>query len=646
MKPPILTLPALFDRHVAGHAERCAVKDARRAYSYRELSARAHAAACTLQDQGVDTGDRVVIYADRTSDTVAAVLGVLKSGAAFVPVSLDTPRDRLRFILEDAEPRVLLADARGRARLKRQRAKVEAADLEALVSSNVEADRSAPAVAPDDLAYIIYTSGTSGRPKGVMIAHGSIARRYEDWNRVFGLDAPPMRFLQLAKLGFDVFTADLVKVFGSGGSLILCPDDVVIDPARLERLVVDEAIEFIDIVPAVLRPLLDHLESSGRDLAGLRIINCGADSWTKDEYLRALRVTKTARLFNGYGVTECTVENTLFEDDGPTLRSKTTLPIGRALAHDEILVVDEGLSPVETGQTGELCIGGPCVAVGYLNRPELNARAFFVRTGRDGAPTRFYRTGDCGRVDAAGIFEFLGRLDSQIKINGHRIELEEIERVLERLPAIAQAVVCFEARQQLLTAFVKAARDAALTHEDVAAHLENQLPAYMIPRRIVAVESFPVNQNGKIDRARLAADGAHAGAPLRNRPAAERRGSQSAAELTEHLRGRGIDLIAVVHEFVKPTSSFALVVNGSGADRGAADDAPIDLMVLLGDRSALKRPKGDIAGYAVAYASPQGSADTQVSVTVRGVAMRLTFVAGALFHASTSRELASAPDRC
>ncbi|HEV7673032.1 MAG TPA: amino acid adenylation domain-containing protein [Candidatus Angelobacter sp.] len=630
----VLTADALFRRNVAVRGEALAVQDAVQACTYRELNSRACALAHELRKRGVCAGDRVVIYSERGMHVVIAVLAVMKAQGVFVPVGLDTPAARLAFILSDANSKLLLADRAGRERLAGCDLHFQAVVIDEVASRSL--DDHAPddcgsldttQVQPNDLAYIIYTSGTSGEPKGVMIEHGSLARRYHDWDQPFQLSRLRPRILQIAKFGFDVFVGDLVKALCSGGVLVICPTEAVADPVQLYRWLVDGAIDYVDIVPAVLRPLVDYLELSGQNLACVGVINCGADLWTKEEYQRSWRVTKAVRLFNGYGVTECTIESTLFEDDG-MLEGKNRLPIGRALDSDQILILNEDREPVAIGTTGEICIGGTCVARGYLNRPELNQKAFFVRTDSQGQHVRFYRTGDLGRIDANGVLEFLGRIDSQVKINGQRIELEEIERVLGRLPNVRQAAVCFEMNQRTLTAFIKATHGTTLNASDVTTQLRRYLPAHMIPSAIVFVPDFPLNQNGKIDRGRLANDRdrytTHA-PPNRNH---ELHQIRSVTEFYERLSLGGIDLISVVSEFVKPSTSFALIVIGAFAHGTASATSPVELLILLDDARAMKRRKKDLAGACVEYSMGPEDSYPRISVSLDGLKILLTFLIG------------------
>ena len=622
-----LTLHALISRSIARCGDALAVRDVRCSWSYRELDARAAALAGHLRRRGVARGDIVAIYAERSAQVVAAVVAVLRAGASFLPVSLDTPRARLASVLGDAAPKALLVDRAGDDVVAGRSIHRDVwliddllVDAPANADSLVDVD-----VTPDDLAYVIYTSGTAGQPKGVLIEHGSIARRFHDWDRVFGLSDAPPRCLQTAKLGFDVFTGDVSKALGSGGSLVICPTDDVIAPARLHRWLVDERIDYFDTVPAVLRSLVEHLETSGQNLASVRIINCGADVWTSDDYRRARRVTRGARLFNGYGVTECTVETALFEDDGTTLDHKRTLPIGHALASDHLIVVDDALEPVAPDVVGQVCIGGPCVARGYLNRPELNERVFFSRADDRGEPVRYYQTGDLGRVGVDGVFEVLGRIDSQLKINGHRIEPAEIEQVLEQVPGVLQAVAFVDPTSGRLSACVRMTEGTRMAPAECATFLRRFLPAYMIPSRIIPVERMPLSQNGKVDRARLG-ETVTAGTAGPASGLDDLHMCRNVNELRQRLDRADIDLVSIASEFVKPSRPFGLAVIGAWPEGTATAASSLDLLIVLDEIGALKRKKRDVAGHVVEYPSDSDGVNTRASLTIDGLRICVVWV--------------------
>ncbi len=618
------TLAALFRRTFAAFRGACALRDEYSELTYEQLDRISDAVADALAQRGTARGDRVVLYAKRTAHAVASMVGIWKAGAGVVPVSLDTPPLRLAYIVGDADASLVLVDGAGRESLG-EHASAPVVDLLPLCRAEAARDRAPVALSPHDLAYVIYTSGTSGKPKGVMIEHRSIVRRFCDWDERFGLTRKPPRILQVAKLGFDVFTADVVKALGSGGTLVICPDESVLDPYKLCEALITNSIDYLDIVPAIVRLLVDVLEETGQSLESLSILNCGADRWTAAEYRRFRKVTRVAHLFNGYGLTECTVENTLFEDDGVTLDRKQTLPIGTALASDRLIIVDDALDPVPPDVPGQICIGGPCVARGYLNRPDLNATAFFERRDPEGTPVRFYKTGDLGRMDAQGVVEFLGRMDAQIKIRGQRIELGEIERVLENEEGVGGCAVCFEPTEERLIAFLRMERGARFNAEPLARSLESQLPRFMIPTQWVPVGELPMTSNGKVDRARLLELAPPAARRRRKHPH-DLHLSQSVAELQERLGARDIDLQSVIAEFVKPGYSAGVLVAGSLADRVATDVSDLDLLVLLEHPRSLKRPPRELFGAPVAYLPGAAEGDTQASLFLGGIEIDLQLV--------------------
>lgn len=613
-----------FERSVQIGGDTLAVKDACSSLSYAALDALARAFARRLGAAGIGRGDTVVVHGERSVHAVAAVLGIWRVGACFVPVSRDTPPARLAHIAEDAGARVILSDAR--SRIAAQASGLDVIALEAIDGEHAHARAAAASLAPDDIAYVIYTSGTSGTPKGVVIEHGSLVRRYADWDQAFGLSTRRLRILQVAKLGFDVFLGDLVKALGSGGSLIVCPAEAVLDPCELYRWLTVERIDYVDVVPSVLRVLIEYMEQHGLDLAAVEAINCGADQWTPAEYRRFKRVSRVARLYNSYGVTECTVENTLFEDRGADLEGRASLPIGRPLASDEIILVDEALQPVATGEIGEICIGGPCVARGYLNRPDLNARAFFTRADPSDEPIRYYRSGDYGRYGADGLLEFQGRADSQIKIHGHRVEIEEIENVFERIPELHKVIVCF-ARARLL-GYVQLRPGAVLRSREWIDWAARLLPRHMLPLDLIEVDRFPMNQNGKIDKTALVAGETAAPTlpPRRRKRPHDLHLSRNVDELQQRLEARGIDLIALVAEFVKPSWPCGVLIGGSLADSVATGVSDLDILVLLSDKDALKKRKREVFGNPVQQLPSSGDTEFEVSMFIEGIEIDIEFV--------------------
>jgi amino acid adenylation domain-containing protein len=625
------TLGALFARTARAWPDRVAVIDADTVLDYRAFEARTTAWAAALAlDPGLRPGDAVVLYMPRDARLVIALNALARLGCSVVPVSGDIPAARLAYIANDAAAKAVLLVRDGAAASPERIGDALVVDIGRLPEETAEAAGThlPPADAGDASAYVIYTSGTTGHPKGVATSHAAILRRYEDWRTVYGLDRAPLRILQVAKAGFDVFIGDVVKALGSGGTLVMCPDMAILQPDALRRWLVDYRIDYVDIVPALVRNLVEYLETTGGDLAGLSMLNCGADLWTKAEYLHFREVLKVDRLFNSYGVTECAVESTVFEDDGVALAGRDTLPIGRPLPSDRVLIVDEALRPIPQGEIGQLCLGGPCLATGYIGLPERTARAFVTLPDHPEAG-RVYLTGDLARIAADGLIEFAGRNDAQIKIRGNRVEIHEIERVLERHPDVRQAVVYFDAERSALHAFVVTS-DARFDSLAIAAFAAGFLPTYMRPASIRSVDRIPLNQNHKIDRKALFMAHINTAAQAPARPRRKRPNElyrcRDLAELSAALDRHGIDIAALVGEFVKPSARRAILVAGSLAEQTASPLSDLDLLILLDDGGAFKKARAELYGQPINIVPTHDPEEKVVSMIVDGLEIECQFL--------------------
>lgn len=625
------TLGAMIAAAARAWPERLAAIDARERIDYRTLDATAAAWATALNARvGLRPGDAAVLSMPRSARLIVAFHALARLGCTIVPVNHDIPEARLRYIVENAEARAVLIDQDADdAALPTNFGDAPVVDIAALPAPSAEPRPEAPdptslEIAAERPAYVIYTSGTTGDPKGVATGHAAILRRYHDWNAVFGLDRRPMRILQAAKPGFDVFVGDLVKAFGSGATLVVCPDMAILQPDELFRWLVEYRIDYFDTVPAVLRTLVEHVRTVDGDLSGLEIINCGADFWTRSEYLQARETLGIGRLFNGYGVTECAVESTLFEDDGNLLRDRETLPIGRPMTSERILIVDDALRPVPDGTVGQLCLGGPCVAMGYVKDPERNARAFVALPDAPEAG-RVYLTGDLARVAPDGQIEFVGRNDTQIKIRGNRIEIHEIERVLERHPDVRQAVVHFDAERVGLHAFVLSADGVRFDRRALAAFAAAHLPAYMRPTEILAVAEIPLNRNNKVDRKALFLS-TRREAPHGRMPDAETLGRCEDPEaLLAAFAASDLDLVALVAEFVKPAARRTILVHRPAATPDRDGRAALRLEILLDDARALKRTHAELYGHPVVVVPGTRVDERAIEIAMDGLDIHCLF---------------------
>ena len=378
----------------------------------------------------------------------------------------------------------------------------------------------------ENLAYVLYTSGSTGRPKGVMITHGNLLNAYRGWEAEYRLGTEVRCHLQMASFGFDVFAGDLVRALCSGGKLVICRKEILLDSARLVDLIRREQIDAAEFVPLVLRNLVQYLDETHQSLDGMRLVIAGSDAWYAADHKSALRVFgPRTRLVNSYGLTETTIDSAYFEGDVQSLPDAALVPIGRPFPNVRLYVLDPRRQPAPLGVPGELYIGGDGVARGYVH-PELDAERFVADPFAERPEARLYRTGDRARWRADGQLEFLGRVDHQVKIRGYRVEPGEVEQVLREHPLVAQAAVVARERTAGDLRLVAYAVGAGETPPDVAElrrFLAQRVPEYMIPSAFVTLDAIPTTVSGKLDRNRLPApDWSQAAAAARIRGAADR----------------------------------------------------------------------------------------------------------------------------
>ncbi|MFI0350764.1 amino acid adenylation domain-containing protein [Actinomadura sp. 9N407] len=476
---PATNVVELFERQAARTPDAAAVEGGPDTLTYADLNARASALADVLRARGAGPGEVVAIAMPRTPDLVVALLAVLKSGAAYLPLDLDHPTDRLAYMLDDAGPLCVIATSDS-GHVLPAGADVLLLD-EALANP---AERSAPpALSPDDLAYVIYTSGSTGRPKGVAVPHGALANFLLMMREELALDADD-RLVAVTTIAFDIAALELYVPLISGATVALAGRAEVREPAALARLL--DGATIVQGTPS----LLGSLDPAA--LKGLRVLVGGE---ALPAALADSLVREAARATNVYGPTEATIWATQADlpSDG----------IGRPFWNTRAYVLDASLRPAPVGVPGELYLAGTQLARGYVGRPDLTAERFVADPfGPDG--TRMYRTGDLARWTRDGSLEYLGRTDDQVKIRGFRIEPDEVQAVLAAQPGVAQAaVVVREDRPgdaRLVGYYVGEAAEGVLRDALAAA-----LPEYMVPSALIVLEALPRTVNGKLDRAALPA---------------------------------------------------------------------------------------------------------------------------------------------
>jgi amino acid adenylation domain-containing protein len=466
--------------------------------SYRELEARANRLAHHLRGLGTGPGAVLGLCLKRSSELVVAALGILKTGAAYLPMDPTSPPDRVGFMLRDAGVPILITNNDSLAP-----SGVQVIHLDPAGESLGSGNRKPPAVpiSGDDVAYVIYTSGSTGQPKGVQISHSSLMNLVRWHQRAFAVTASD-RATQIASPAFDAAVWELWPYLTAGASLHVPDEDTKLDPRQLRDWLVAQAIT-ITFLPTPLAETLMTLDWPAT--VALRMLLTGGD--TLHRYPPS---TLPFAVINNYGPTEAAVVAT--SGLVPPASAWTSPPsIGRAIDGARAYVLDEKRQPVLPGMVGELYIGGRGVARGYLKRPELTAERFLPDPFSEIPGARMYRSGDLVRARTDGELEFVGRTDDQVKIRGYRIELGEVEATLAAHPAVQQAVVV--AREDLpgekrLVAYLVPAPDAPVAVDTLRAFLLKHLPDYMVPTTFVPLSVLPVTTNGKVDRQALPAPSA------------------------------------------------------------------------------------------------------------------------------------------
>ncbi|HEX7239095.1 MAG TPA: amino acid adenylation domain-containing protein, partial [Longimicrobiaceae bacterium] len=495
--PSLLPVHEGFAAQTRRTPDAVAVRWAGGTQSYADLERESNRLARHLRRRGVGAEARVGICMERGPEMVAAVLGVLKAGAAYVPLDPEYPAERLAWMLEDSGAAVLLATRSVAERLPSHAVDTVLVDEEPTGAG----PDTAPGVSasPDTLAYVIYTSGSTGTPKGVAVPHGALSNHMAWMGEEFPL-GPGDRVLQKTSFSFDASVWELWAPLLSGAELVLAAPGAQRDPAQLVRTMGEEGVTVVQFVPTQLQVLLE--EPGFGELRGVRRIFCGGEAFPAGAAARA-GVLTGAEVVNLYGPTEACIDATWHVPTGEETRA--TLPIGRPVANVRAYVLERGGAPAPVGVPGELYLAGAQLARGYLGRPELTAERFVPDPfGEPGG--RLYRTGDRARWLAEGRLEYLGRADEQVKLRGFRVEPGEVEAALLEHPAVREAAVAV--RGDRLVGYVVAENGGA-PEAGLRGWLRERLPEHMVPSAVVALDALPRTPAGKLARRALPApDGA------------------------------------------------------------------------------------------------------------------------------------------
>ncbi|MFI9804244.1 amino acid adenylation domain-containing protein [Streptomyces sp. NPDC052301] len=526
-----VTVVDLFERQVRATPDAVAVRFGTEELSYAELNARANRLARRLGAAGVGPDVLVALYLERGIDMVLAVLATLKAGGGYVAVDPKNPVDRVRAVLAEVGPPVLLTLEHLKSRLPAVDVPVRALDgpegLARLGADRPDDDTDLGiALTPENLCYVTYTSGSTGGPKGIVMPHRALVNLLAWQSEHYALGDGSPRTLQFASLAFDVSFQDMFSTWITGGEVVLISEDERFELAKLHAVLEQQKIERLFAPAPALQQIAAGYRGARALPATLKTVISGSEQFMATADLRRLADGAPGlRFHNEYGPSETHVV-TCYDLPRASGDWPTSVPVGRPIANSRIYLLDERLEPVPDGVVGEIYIGGSGVARGYLKRPGITAERFLPDpfAARPGA--RMYRTGDLGRWRPTGDLEFLGRADFQVKVRGFRVELGEIEQVLELHPEVAEAVVLLRedrAGDQRLVGYASARTAAGATAalaDELRALAKAKLPEYMVPASFVVLDSLPLTPNGKIDRRALPVPSARS--EIRTEPVAPR----------------------------------------------------------------------------------------------------------------------------
>lgn len=488
-----MSLTALLDNGVG-----LSIRADRADMSHAELVARSNRLRDCLWQLGVRPGDRVGLRLHKSLDAVVAIFGVLKTGAAYVPVDAESPATRGAFILNDCQVKAIITEPAIRNALEQESARL--GQVPAMLTMSALPD--APAVPtvyskPEDIAYILYTSGSTGRPKGVVLSHGN-ALSFLDWcSRTFQPDASDV-FSSHAPFHFDLSILDIYLPVKHGARLVLIGEELGKDPLRLAAAIAEERITNWYSTPSILSLLRHYGKLERHDYSALHTVLFAGEVFPIPQFRAVREVWSHPRYFNLYGPTETNVCTWYEVPADESWKSRDTFPIGRICLPNRGRVVDEQGRDLERGAAGELVVAGPNVMQGYWNLPERNAEAFLV----DATGQRWYRTGDIVTENESGEYTYRSRRDRMVKRRGYRVELGEIESALMRHPDIREAAVIATADGDAgirITAFVSCQAGRNLSVIALKTHSSRNLPPYMIPDVFRVLEALPRTSTDKID---------------------------------------------------------------------------------------------------------------------------------------------------
>jgi aspartate racemase len=508
---PDLTIHQWFEAQVVKNPTQVALVSGATQLTYAELNQRANQVAHYLMNLGVQPEEIVAVAMGRSLNLFVAFLGILKASAAYLPLDLTYPHERRAYKLRDASVGVIVTEGDQAQELPAHQAKVVRLDRDWAVIQRQSTENPICRTTSQGLAYVLYTSGSTGNPKGVMIEHCGVVNHAAAIAGIFGIQAGD-RMLQFSNIGFDIIIEELYPTLVSGATLVIRPEVISSSTQAFWQFVEAQQITLLDLPTAFWHELVNSLAARQQVIPpSLRLVCVGGEKASRTAYAQwRSAVGEQVRWINTYGPTETTVTATWYDPLQAGYDAvQGEIPIGQPLPQVETYVLDAQQQPVPVGTAGELYIGGPGVARGYLNLPDKTADRFVPHPWRHDPNARLYRTGDMVRWRADETLEFIGRVDFQVKVRGFRIELGEIEAQMEQHPDVRQAVVVAHERSlgnsttKSLVAYVVLNVGAELPPKHLGHWLQQHLPDYMVPQQFIYLASLPLTPNGKVDRQAL-----------------------------------------------------------------------------------------------------------------------------------------------
>jgi amino acid adenylation domain-containing protein len=538
--------------------------------TYADLDRRANQVAHYLRTIGVGPEVIVGLCVERSFEMIIGLLGILKAGGAYLPLDKSYPPEHIAYVLRDAGVSAVITSAQTDVLLAPHGVRTIKLDVDSEMIADQAKSAPISGATSENLVYLMYTSGSSGQPKGVGVVHYNISRLVRNTNyvRITTNDV----FLQLAPVTFDAATFEIWGALLNGAKLVLYPPDPMLDLLKVKTLIQRTGVSILWLTAGLFHRIVD---GDVLLLAPIKQLLAGGDVISATHVKQVLERISGCRVINGYGPTEGTTFSVCFPvPDSSSI--ETSVPIGRPVSNTTVYVLDSSFEPVPIGATGELYIGGAGLARGYFHRPEPTAESFLPNSfGARGS--RLYRTGDMVRYCEEGLLEFVGRMDFQVKVRGYRIELEEIEAALLLDPCVGQAaaVALPEAMgDKRLVAYVVGAGDVAPDRKRLREHLSRRLPEYMIPSAFVILKALPLTANGKVDRKALPSPEWDAG-----RAALQTRVEDAVAEIWESTLG--VSKVGINDDFFDLGGTSLALIN-IVMEMSKRFDLPLDTSIVTG----------------------------------------------------------------